>query len=77
MPTHLEKNILSNKFSGFKTPSPNITAIFCSLFICIFFFVAQIAALQEQVRSLQSAQACILHICVLCEQSNLSLQTPL
>ena len=72
------KNILSNKFSGFKTPSPNITAIFCSLFICILiFFVAQIAALQEQVRLLQSAQACILHICVFCEQSNLSLLTPL
>ena len=29
-----------------------------------FFFVAQIAALQEQVRFLQSAQACILHISV-------------
>ena len=42
-----------------------------------FFFVAQIAALQEQVRFLQSAQACILHISVFCEQSNLSLQTPL
>ena len=39
-----------------------------------YFFVAQIAALQEQVRLLQSAQACILHICVFCEQSNLSLQ---
>ena len=28
-------NILSNKYPGFKTPSPNINAIFCSLFICI------------------------------------------
>ena len=47
------------------------------LFVYFFFFVAQIAALQEQVRLLQSAQACILHISVFCEQSNLSLQTPL
>ena len=63
MPTHLEKSTLSNQFSGLKTPSPNVNAIFCSLFICIYtFFVAQIAALQEQVRLLQSAQACILHI---------------
>lgn len=78
MPSHLEKNILSNKYSGFNTPSYNIKLYYVVyLFVYIYFFVAQIAALQEQVRLLQSAQACILHICIFCVESDLSLQTPL
>lgn len=67
-PSHLEKNILSNKYSGFNTPSHNIKLYYVVyLFVYIYFFGSTNSSLAGagQITSI-SASLYPSHMYILC-----------